>query len=125
MRLCSDPDEGVRYESRVALGSLGDDRCLAALIRMVVEHDELDDAALLGLDRMMPSAFPSVDALFRRGDPQVRRGLVNLIGCVAQDHTHAGALALLELMAEDEDEFVRHEGRWWLQELKERGVRVE
>ncbi len=125
MRLCSDPDEGVRYESRVALGILGDDRCLSELIRMVVEHDDLDDAALLGLDRMMPSAFPSVDALFRRGDPQVRRGLVNLIGCVAQDHTHAGALALLELMAEDEDEFVRHEGRWWLQELKERGVRVE
>src|SRR4051794_17211417 len=75
-RLEADPDRGVRQSLVKALGRLGDDQGLAALLKTLQDRDlQVCQEAALALSRFnSPAAYDALlEALSRKGAWQVRR----------------------------------------------------
>ena len=117
-RLCSDSDEAVRYDCRVALGILGDERGLAALMLMIEEGDDEYAAAHSGIGRMLPEAFPAIAALFRRGDSRIRDSLLNLVGVSATDYGLPEAIEFLQGAVLDENSARKEDAQFFLEEVQ-------
>jgi HEAT repeat protein len=115
LRLTDDPDERVRYDATIALGILNDDRAMEPLLAILALDDETRPAGI-ALSRMGPSIAPRLDVALRSADQNARVTAVNVLGGFADTYRDPTSIAILTSLLADEDEYIRGEAKWWLEE---------
>ncbi len=99
-----DEDEDVRFDAIVALGDLRDIRAIPFLVRCVQEpYSGLTQAAAMALKNIGSPSIQPLAGLLNHPDPEVRAGVVYILGGIGGRHV----IRLLKDKLKDENEEVR------------------
>jgi HEAT repeat protein len=112
-KLIIDPDEHVRYDSRIALGIHGDSRALPVLKEACQTPDDMG-VAFMGLAKMGLQSLPIYEELLQSESPHLRYCALNCIGSLSEETGDSRCFAHLHHHIHDSDEYVRSDAKFWL-----------